>query len=56
MLFCLKEDTQGLTENMEVNERATDDKEKVYLGSLQYSVEFDFQKNEARLQLGAIFI
>lgn len=41
---------------MEVNERATDDKEKVYLGSLQYSVEFDFQKNEARLQLGAIFI
>ncbi|VDK36127.1 unnamed protein product [Taenia asiatica] len=42
------EDTQGLTENMEVNEKAADDKEKVYLGSLQYSVEFDFQKNEAR--------
>ncbi|KAL5104215.1 Synaptotagmin-1 [Taenia crassiceps] len=40
------EDTQGLTENMEVNEKAAEEKEKVYLGSLQYSVEFDFQKNE----------
>ncbi|VDM16154.1 unnamed protein product [Hydatigera taeniaeformis] len=40
------EDTQGLTENMEVNEKSEREKEKVYLGSLQYSVEFDFQKNE----------
>ncbi|VDD79808.1 unnamed protein product [Mesocestoides corti] len=40
------EDTQALTENMEENEKAGDGKEKVNLGSLQYSVEFDFQKNE----------
>ncbi|KAM3187077.1 hypothetical protein ACTXT7_003042 [Hymenolepis weldensis] len=40
------EDTQGLTENMEENEKGANEKEKVDLGSLQYSIEFDFQKNE----------
>ncbi|VDM02333.1 unnamed protein product [Schistocephalus solidus] len=43
------EDTEGLTENMEENEKSCDDKhgkKKVDLGSLQYSVEFDFQTNE----------
>ena len=31
---------------MEENEKASEGKEKADLGSLQYSVEFDFQKNE----------
>ncbi|KAM7541367.1 hypothetical protein Aperf_G00000046500 [Anoplocephala perfoliata] len=40
------EDTKGLTENMEENEKGAEEKEKVDLGSIQYSIEFDFQKNE----------
>ncbi|VDK74771.1 unnamed protein product [Dibothriocephalus latus] len=48
------EDTEGLTENMEQNEAGDDkhDKKKTDLGSLQYSIEFDFQKNE--LSVGII--
>lgn len=44
-----QEDTQGLTDNMEENEKGANEKEKVDLGSLQYSIEFDFQKNEVSL-------
>ncbi|BHF82273.1 Synaptotagmin-2 [Sparganum proliferum] len=49
------EDTEGLTANMEENEDSCNDKQskkKADLGSLQYSVEFDFQKNE--LSVGII--
>ncbi len=38
-----------MTQNMEENEKSGEGKEKVDLGALQYSIEFDFQKNEVRL-------
>ncbi len=37
-----------MTQNMEENEKSGEGKEKVDLGALQYSIEFDFKKNEER--------
>ena len=49
IVFQVQPDMEELDANMEDNEGAEEEKEEVNLGKLQFSLDYDFQKNEVKI-------